>query len=262
MYGFYPPKVRTIPHWRQKPCILTTTAILKLCVRLVRSLAMTVFSAVSAELYKRQTTLRNRTRLQQNSCREATCQQGGLELNMCKNCGSYYTESTSMTDHHYQTSVVPSTCTMNGYTEHKCIDCGYKYITDLTSLAKHDYREKVTAPTCTTRGFTTYSCANCDDVYINDYTDALGHEWDNGHTVTSSTCDSEGVMEYDCKHCDEKMIQAISATGHTPDAAATCTEPQTCETWRSNSRIADRTSLFRNGNRADLYGYGIYDFHL
>ena len=162
--------------------------------------------------------------------REATCQQGGLELNMCKNCGSYYTESTSMTDHHYQTSVVPSTCTMNGYTEHKCIDCGYKYITDLTSLAKHDYREKVTAPTCTTRGFTTYSCANCDDVYINDYTDALGHEWDNGHTVTSSTCDSEGVMEYDCKHCDEKMIQAISATGHTPDAAATCTEPQTCET--------------------------------
>lgn len=106
----------------------------------------------------------------------------------------------------------------------------YKYITDLTSLAKHDYREKVTAPTCTTRGFTTYSCANCDDVYINDYTDALGHEWDNGHTVTSSTCDSEGVMEYDCKHCDEKMIQAISATGHTPGAAATCTEPQTCET--------------------------------
>ena len=35
-------------------------------------------------------------------------------------------------------------------------------------------------------------------------------------------------MEYHCKHCDEKMIQAISATGHTPGAAATCTKPQTC----------------------------------
>lgn len=161
--------------------------------------------------------------------REATCQQGGLELNMCKNCGSYYTESTSMTDHHYQTSVVAATCTMNGYTEHKCIDCGYKYITDLTPLAKHDYREKVTVPTCTTRGFTTYSCANCNDIYISDYTDATGHEWDNGTVITSSTCDSEGVKEFHCKHCDEKMIQAISATGHKPGAAATCTEPQVCE---------------------------------
>ncbi|MDO5396880.1 MAG: S-layer homology domain-containing protein [bacterium] len=162
--------------------------------------------------------------------REASCQQGGLELHSCKNCGSYYTENTSMTDHKYQTAVIPATCTMNGYTEHKCIDCGYKYITDLTPLAKHDYREKVTARTCTTRGFTTYSCANCDDIYISDYTEPTGHEWDNGHTVTNSTCESEGVKEYNCKHCDEKMIQAISATGHTPGAAATCTEPQTCET--------------------------------
>ena len=160
--------------------------------------------------------------------REASCQQGGLELHMCKKCGSYYTETTSMTDHSYTTNTVAATCTMNGYTEHTCINCNYSYITDLTPLAKHDYREKVTAPGCTTKGFTTYTCAECGDVYISDYTDPTGHEWDNGRTVTSSTCESEGVMEYHCKHCDEKMIQAISATGHTPGAAATCTEPQTC----------------------------------
>ncbi len=161
--------------------------------------------------------------------REASCQQGGLELNSCENCGSFYTESTSMTDHHYQTNVVPSTCTMNGYTEHTCIDCGYRYITDLTPLAKHDYRATVTAPTCTTRGFTTHACANCDDIYISDFTEATGHEWDNGTVITSSTCDSEGVKEFHCRHCDEKMIQAISATGHKPGAPATCTEPQVCE---------------------------------
>lgn len=161
--------------------------------------------------------------------REASCQQGGLELHSCKNCGSYYTENTSMTGHSYETNIVAATCTKNGYTEHICIDCGYKYITDLTALAKHDYREKTTVPTCTTRGFTTYSCANCDDIYISDYTEPTGHEWDNGHTITNSTCDSEGVIEYHCKHCDEKIIQAISATGHKPGAAATCTEPQICE---------------------------------
>ena len=160
--------------------------------------------------------------------REASCQQGGLELHMCKNCGSYYTESTSMTDHTYTTNIVPAICTMNGYTEHICIDCGYKYITDLTPLAKHDYREKVTSPTCTARGFTTYTCADCGDIYISDYTEPLGHDWDDGHTVTSSTCEGEGVIEYDCKRCNETMIAAISATGHTPGAAATCTEPQTC----------------------------------
>ena len=27
--------------------------------------------------------------------REASCQQGGLELHMCKKCGSYYTDTTS-----------------------------------------------------------------------------------------------------------------------------------------------------------------------
>lgn len=160
--------------------------------------------------------------------REASCTQGGLELHMCKKCGSYYTETTSMTDHIYTTNTVAATCTMNGYTEHTCINCNYRYITDLTPLAKHDYREKVTPPTCTTKGFTTYTCADCGEVYISGYTDATGHEWDNGRTVTSSTCESEGVMEYHCKHCDEKMIQAISATGHTPGAAATCTEPQIC----------------------------------
>ena len=162
--------------------------------------------------------------------REASCQQGGLELHMCKKCGSHYTETTSMTDHSYTTNTVAATCTMNGYTEHTCIGCGYRYITDLTPLAKHDYREKVIAPGCTTKGFTTYTCAECGDVYISNYTDPTGHEWDNGTIVTNSTCSGEGVMEYDCKNCDEKMIQAISATGHKPGAAATCTEPQTCET--------------------------------
>lgn len=165
--------------------------------------------------------------------REASCQQGGLEIHSCKRCGSFYTENTSMTDHRYQTKNIAAICTKNGYTEHICIDCGYKYITDLTALARHDYREKVTAPTCTEKGFTTYTCRNCDDVYINDYTEPTGHKWDKGHTVTSSTCDSEGVIEFHCKKCDEKMIKAESATGHTPGSAATCTEPQTCETCKA-----------------------------
>ncbi|MFQ9512742.1 MAG: S-layer homology domain-containing protein [Clostridia bacterium] len=161
--------------------------------------------------------------------REASCQQGGLELHACKSCGSYYTENTSMTDHKYQTNVVAATCTVNGYTEHICINCGFKYISDLTPIAKHDYRPTITAPTCKSKGFTTYKCRNCNDTYISDYTEPSGHQWDEGHIITNSTCESDGVMEYDCKQCDEKMIKAVSANGHTPGAAATCTQPQICE---------------------------------
>ena len=116
---------------------------------------------------------------------------------------------------------IASTCTMNGYTEHVCIDCGYKYITDLTPIAKHDYKEKVIAPTCVQKGFTVYTCKDCSDSYISDYTDPTGHEWDNGTVVTNSTCESEGVKEYHCKHCSEKMIQAVSPIGHKPGKAAT-----------------------------------------
>ncbi len=161
--------------------------------------------------------------------REASCQQDGLELHACKSCGSYYTENTSMTYHKYQTNTVATTCTVNGYTEHICINCGFKYISDLTPIAKHDYRPTITAPTCKSKGFTTYKCRNCDDTYISDYTEPSGHQWDEGHIITNSTCESDGVMEYDCKQCDEKMIKAVSANGHTPGAAATCTELQICE---------------------------------
>lgn len=161
--------------------------------------------------------------------RDASCQQGGLELHACKSCGSYYTENTSMTNHKYQPNVVAATCTVNGYTEHICIDCGYKYISDLTPIANHDYRPTITAPTCKSKGFTTYKCRNCNDTYISDYTEPSGHQWDEGHIITNSTCESDGVMEYDCKQCDEKMIKAVSANGHTPGAAATCTQPQICE---------------------------------
>ncbi len=160
--------------------------------------------------------------------REASCQQGGLELHSCNKCGAFYTESTSMTNHKYQTADVAATCTTNGYTEHKCIDCGYKHVTDLTPLAKHDYRTQVTEPTCTGRGFTTYICSECGDTYVSDYKDATGHEWDNGHEITHATCNGEGLLEYNCKHCDATKREAKSATGHTPGAAATCTEPQTC----------------------------------
>ena len=163
--------------------------------------------------------------------REATCKQGGLKLNLCDKCGSFYEESTPTGEHKYKTEKVQPTCRNVGYTNHICEICGNSYITDMTPIISHAYERITKEPTCTDKGYTTSTCTMCGLNYVSDYTEPTGHDWDEGHTVTNSTCESDGVIEYRCKNtgCNEKMIKAESATGHTPGKAATCTDPQTCE---------------------------------
>ncbi len=162
--------------------------------------------------------------------REATCKQGGLKLNLCDKCGSFYEESTPIGEHKYKTEKVQPTCRNVGYTNHICEICGNSYITDMTSIISHSYERITKEPTCTNKGYTTSTCTMCGLSYVSDYTDPTGHNWDEGHSVTSSTCTADGVIEYHCKNdnCKEKMIKAESAKGHTPGKAATCTEPQIC----------------------------------
>ena len=163
--------------------------------------------------------------------REATCKQGGLKLNLCDKCGSFYEESTPTGEHKYKTEKVQPTCRMTGYTNHTCEICGNSYITDMTPIISHAYERITKKPTCTDKGYTTSTCSMCGLNYVSDYTEPTGHNWDEGHSVTSSTCTVDGVIEYHCtnKNCKEKMIKADSAKGHTSGKAATCTEPQICE---------------------------------
>ena len=162
--------------------------------------------------------------------REATCKQGGLKLNLCDKCGSFYEETTPVGEHKYKTENVQPTCRNVGYTNHTCEICGNSYITDMTPIISHSYERITKEPTCTDKGYTTSTCTMCGLNYVSDYTEPTGHNWDEGHSVTSSTCTADGVIEYHCtnKNCKEKMIKADSAKGHTPGKAATCTEPQIC----------------------------------
>ncbi len=160
--------------------------------------------------------------------REATCKQGGLKLTLCKNCGDFYQTTTAKGEHKYESHKYNATCRSVGYTEHICSVCGDNYITDMTPLISHSYEHVTKEPTCVDGGYTTSTCTMCGSSYVSNHTDPLGHDWDEGTSVTSSTCTSEGVIEHKCKNCNEKMIIAEDATGHTPGAEATCTEPQIC----------------------------------
>lgn len=161
--------------------------------------------------------------------REATCKQGGLVLTLCKKCGDFHETTTPVAEHSYNTKVINPTCRNVGYTEHTCEVCGDNFITDIQPLIAHSYERITKEPTCTDKGYTTSTCTMCGSSYVSDYTDPTGHQWDEGTKVTSSTCTGDGVIEFHCLNCDEKMIKAESATGHTPGAAATCTQPQLCE---------------------------------
>ena len=161
--------------------------------------------------------------------REATCKQGRLVLTLCKKCGDFHETTTPIAEHSYNTKVINPTCRNVGYTEHTCEVCGDNFITDIQPLIAHSYERITKEPTCTDKGYTTSTCTMCGSSYVSDYTDPTGHQWDEGTKVTSSTCTSDGVIEFHCLNCDEKMIKAESATGHTPGAAATCTQPQLCE---------------------------------
>lgn len=161
--------------------------------------------------------------------RESNCNQGGLTMHICKNCGDFFTETTPVGGHNYRSKVVNPTCENIGYTEHTCGICGESYITDIVPVKSHTFESVTKKPSCTEKGYTTYTCKDCGFHYVSDYSDAIGHDYDDGHVVTSSGCDAEGVMEYHCKNCDKTELHSIEAKGHKPGKAATCTEPQICE---------------------------------
>lgn len=164
--------------------------------------------------------------------REATCKQNGVKLHMCKSCGDFYEESTPLADHTYNKHTHDATCKSVGYDEYTCTLCGDNYINNIKPMVEHRYRQLVRQADCETDGYTNNICEMCNASYVSDHVDALGHNWDEGRTVTSSGCASEGVVEHLCTNegCDEKLIIATDATGHTPGAKATCTEPQICDT--------------------------------
>ena len=87
-------------------------------------------------------------------------------------------------------------------------------------------------PTCTKNGRTEKQyCSLCGEVLLDSETiPATGHT----HTavVTAPTCVQQGYTEYTCACGDAYVDDLVSALGHTPGAAATCTKTQRCTVCR------------------------------
>ena len=127
----------------------------------------------------------------------ATCTEEGVMTYTCSKCGDVYTEAIAATGHDYVDEVVAPTCENNGYTRHRCVNCGnYTFNTDAVNPLGHDETAVVTAPTCTEEGYTTYTCSRCGQVRVWNTTAATGHTYVAGTCTTCGAADEDYVLNY------------------------------------------------------------------
>ena len=95
--------------------------------------------------------------------------------------------------------------------------------------SQYTYTDTVVPPTCTEQGYTLHTCnEDASKSYKDNYIDALGHDYGDGVVTTPATCTESGVKTYTCSRCGDTTTEIINATGHKTEVQnakpATCTE--------------------------------------
>ena len=129
--------------------------------------------------------------------------------------------------HSYEETVIPPTCTSQGYTKYLCA-CGDNYKDNYVSKTPHVYEESVSLPTCTEQGYTTYSCINCTYVRRDNYVSKLPHQYEIIE-AKDSNCIEFGYTVQACTVCgDVKRTDFHRYGNHGYEAketvAPTCTK--------------------------------------
>ena len=130
----------------------------------------------------------------------------------CKNCNATKTENVLPTKYTFTVTVVPPTCTEDGYTMHKCNeDDSFSYKDNIVHSTGHHAAKRVIEPTCKEEGRTEIYCIVCGDVSSTfDFTPKKDHTWDNGVVTTEPTTEHEGVKTYTCTGCGETKTESIA----------------------------------------------------
>ena len=168
--------------------------------------------------------------------KQVACETDGEKTFTCTRCGDTYTEAIPATGHNDIVTVVEPTCTADGYTEHKCKDCGRVVRSDVTKALGHDYDSKITTKaSCTEDGVLTYICTRCDESYT-EKIPATGHKYND--VVIEASCDKGGYTLHTCANCgDSYKDNFIAPTGH--KYTKTTVKQASCETDGVNVYTCD-----------------------
>ena len=142
---------------------------------------------------------------------QPTYDEYGVRTLHCKNCDATTTEKVLPTKYTFTVTVVPPTCTEDGYTMHKCNeDDSFSYKDNIIHSTGHHAAKRVIEPTCKEEGRTEIYCIVCGDVSSTfDFTPKKDHTWDNGVVTTEPTAEKEGVKTYTCTVCNETKTEPI-----------------------------------------------------
>jgi hypothetical protein len=94
-----------------------------------------------------------------------------------------------------------------------CGSYGYSYAQSrgLSYNASHEQTVTVVPATCTRQGYTHYRCSCGYDDYNTNYTPALGHAFDAWGIVTAPTCTEAGTQYRACFRCGLGETEAVAA---------------------------------------------------
>ena len=136
----------------------------------------------------------------------------GVKTLHCKNCDATMTEKVLPTKYTFTVTVVPPTCTEDGYTMHKCNeDDSFSYKDNIVHSTGHHAEMRVIEPTCKEEGRTEIYCTVCGEVStVLSTTPKKDHTWDNGVVTTEPTTEHEGVKTYTCTGCGETKTESIT----------------------------------------------------
>ena len=136
----------------------------------------------------------------------------GVKTLHCKNCDATMTEKVLPTKYTFTVTVVPPTCTEDGYTMHKCNeDDSFSYKDNIVHSTGHHAGMRVIEPTCKEEGRTEIYCTVCGEVStVLSTTPKKDHTWDSGVVTTEPTTEHEGVKTYTCTGCGETKTESIA----------------------------------------------------
>ncbi len=165
------------------------------------------------------------------------CENTGLtEGSHCGTCGAVIVAQKVVPalGHNYlldESASKPSNCTAGGTNAYKCENCGdYKY-ERLQPLGHTEVTDAAVAPDCENTGLAEGShCSVCGEVIIaQEAVPALGHNYQLDESASKpSNCTAGGTNAYKCENCGDYKYERLAPLGHTPGAAANCTDDQVC----------------------------------
>ena len=151
--------------------------------------------------------------------KEPTYEEDGERTYTCQNDKTHvHKEVIPALGYTFTETVVPPTCTEDGYTLHTCNENPAKTYQDTPVAALgHQYKEVTTPATCGASGSVDNVCERCNDKqHVKDLPATGEHQWDEGVVTKEPTATETGIKTFTCKVCQAAKTEDIVKV-HTHD---------------------------------------------